>query len=110
MIIDAKAVNDRYKIFKQKSPILKKAKHAEVTYETHNKQKFSLVFIFLVVQSTPYKIVDDSRQPQQEDERWIPRCIKNIAGDQEIYFFYFPQQPCCIVQEEHDEKENDEGV
>ena len=51
--------------------------------------------------------VDNDRYPQQNHERWIPRRIKQIAGNQQIGFFCFPAERRVVQHqdEKHDKRQ-----
>jgi hypothetical protein len=53
--------------------------------------------------------VDDRRNPQQYDKGWIPGCVEQVTGDEQIGFLGLPAKRCVMQRqdqyEEHHERE-----
>ncbi len=81
----------------------------EVADQADHQQQFFLVFILLRIKCPTYEKIHQCRQPQKQNEWRIPGGIKNITGNQQIYFFCLPRER-HIMQNQHNDEKNKKGV
>ena len=104
LVVDPRRCRKHDEVIQQEATVFKIAKQAKVDDDANGQQhSASLLDLFgkNLLRDMP---VDNGRYPQQNHERWIPRRIKQIAGNQQIGFFCFPAERRVVQRQHQDEK------
>ena len=81
--IETHLLHEPDEIFECETRVLEKAEQTEIDGETDHQQTTTHAGILGVVKPATDNPVDDGRDPQQEDEGWVPGRVEEIArGDQ----------------------------
>ncbi len=108
---DAEGVDEGGEIIQEEGAVLEVGEEAQVAAEGAEEKETSCCCALCSVELFYNEPVYESGEPDEDDEGGIPCSVKEVGGDKEVKFFYFPGQGECMQGEDNAEEDEEcEGV